>query len=206
MAEKEYQRLTRARRRRVAFVAFSYIRTSLWLGKDHLLCIDSNGYSETYKRFYVQDIQAVSARLTQRRQVWNWVLGVPTALCLAGWAYDLLISRSFDLVGVITGITLTLLFGLPLLINNLLGPTCACQLRTAVQTEDLPPLCRVRKTRKILERLRPLIAQAQGQLTPEEIPVRVQAWAAATAAASAAPASEVRYVVDDVNVPPRITS
>ena len=86
MAEKQYERLTRARRRQAGFVAATYIRTSLWLGKDHLLCIDSNGYSETYKRFYFQDIQAVSIRLTQRRQVWNWVLGVPTAICLGGWA------------------------------------------------------------------------------------------------------------------------
>jgi hypothetical protein len=166
MAEKQYHRLTWARRRHSGLVAFSYVRSSLWLGEDHLLCIDSNGYWETYKRFYFQDIQAVSVRLTQRRQIWNWVLGVPTVLCVGGWGYDLLVSGNPGLVGIITGLVFTLLFGLPLLANNLLGPTCACELRTAVQTEALPSLCRLPKTRRILDRLRPLIGQAQGQLAP----------------------------------------
>ena len=188
MAETQYRRLTWPRRRKAGFIAATYIRSSLWLGDDHLLVIDSNGYSETYKRFYFQDIQAIAIRLTRRRLIWNWVLGVPTAICLGGWSYDLVINRSIDLSGIVAGTVFTLLFGLPLLFNNLLGPTCACTLRTAVQTEDLPPLCRLRKTRRILDHLRPLIVQAQGQLSPEEIPARLQAWTQATAA----PASGVR--------------
>jgi hypothetical protein len=206
MAEKQYRRLTWARRRQSGFVAFTYIRSSLWLGEDHLLGIDSNGYSESYKRFYFQDIQAVTIRLTRRRQIWNWVLGLPTILCVAGWGYDLLLGGSPSLGGIITGLLVTLFFALPLLINNFLGPTCACQLRTAVQTEDLPSLCRLRKTRRILDRLRPLIAQAQGQLAPEEIPARMQAWVAATTAANTPAAASTRYVVDDPNLPPRIVS
>jgi hypothetical protein len=206
MAEKQYQRLTWARRRQAGFVVLTYARSSLWLGKDHLLGIDTNGYSESYKRFYFQDIQAVTIRLTPRRLIWNWVLGVPTILCVAGWGYALLLSGGPSLGGIITGVVFSLLFGVPLLINNLRGPTCTCQLRTAVQTEDLPSLCRLRKVRKILDRLQPLIAQAQGQLAPEEIPARMQAWVAATAAASAPAAASTRYVVDDPNLPPRIVS
>ena len=206
MAEEQYQRLTWAHRRQAGFVAVTYARSSLWLGKDHLLCIDSNGYSETYKRFYFQDIQAVTIRLTRRRLIWNWVLGLPTILCVAGWGYDLLLSGIPSLGGIITGVVVTMLFAVPLLINNLRGPACACELRTAVQTEDLPSLCRLRKTRKILNRLRPLIAEAQGQLAPEEIPARMQEWVAATATASATPAATVGYVVDDPNLPPRIVS
>ena len=62
MAEKEYQRLTRARLRRAGFFTAVATRSSLWLGKDHLLCIDSNGYGEDYKRFYFRDIQTITLR------------------------------------------------------------------------------------------------------------------------------------------------
>jgi hypothetical protein len=206
MPEEQYQRLTWGRRRQLGFIAVAYSRSSLWLGKDHLLAVDSKDFSETYKRFYFRDIQAISLRLTPRRQIWNWVLAVPTALCLAGWAYDLLVTRSVSPGGVVAGVVVTLLFVLPLLVNNLLGPTCACKLRTAVQTEDLPSLGRLRKTRRILDRLRPLIVQAQGQLLPEEIPSRLRAWEAAMAAESAAAAAKPRYGVDDPNLPPRMTS
>jgi len=204
MAEEQYQRLTWAHRRQAGFIAVTYARSSLWLGKDHLLCIDSNGFSETYKRFYFQDIQAVTIRMTRRRMFWNWVLGVPAILFVAGWGYAAAVSRFAGWEEIIPWVVLTLIVAFPLLINNLRGPTCACQLRTAVQTEELPSLCRIRKTRKILDRLRPLIAQAQGQLAPEEIPARMQEWAAATATASATPAANVGYVVDDPNLPPRI--
>ncbi len=202
MAEKQYHRLTWARRRQSSFIVPSYTRSSLWLGKDHLLCIDSSGFSESYKRFYFQDIQAVTIRLTKRRVVWNWVLGVPTAICIGVGLRNLVTGRGLDWPTIITGIVLTTLFGLPLLINNLRGSTCSCQLRTAVQTEDLPSLCRLPKTRRVLARLRPLIAAAQGQLAPEEIPARVQMLETA----AAAPAAEERSVIDDPSLPPRIVS
>ncbi len=204
MAETQYRRLTRPHRRKSGLVAVTSVRSSLWLGNDHLLAIDSNGYSESYKRFYFQDIQAVSLRLNSSRQIWNWVLGVPTAICLGGWGYDLLLGHSIGLAGIIAGAACTVLFGLPLLINNLSGPTCACTLRTAVQTEELPSLCRLPKTRRILDLLRPLIAQAQAQLAPDEIPARLHAWTQTAVATPTAAESEPRYVVDDPNAPPKI--
>ena len=76
MPEKEYHRLTRARPRSAFAVAF-ISRSSLWLGRDHLLCVDSSGYTETYKRFYFRDIQAVTIVATKRRTVFNGVLVVP---------------------------------------------------------------------------------------------------------------------------------
>jgi hypothetical protein len=178
MSEDQYRRLTWARRRQAGFVVFSHTRSSLWLGKDHVLAIDSSGYTETYKRFYFQDIQAITIRHTNRRKVWNWVLALPLVIFLAIWVSAVISSGGASMGGIIAGTIFALLWGVPLLINNLRGPTCACQLRTAVQVEDLPSLCRLRKTRRILDRLRPLIAQAQGQLASEEIAARMQAWSA----------------------------
>ena len=167
MPELRYQRLTRARARNFFSVAFMS-RTSLWLGDDHLLCVDNNGYSESYKRFYFRDIQAITIRETNRRNIWNAILLLPTVICIVGLLICLLPSPNVG--GVIVWTIFALLFGVPFLVNNLRGPTCACQLRTAVQVEDLPSLCRVRQTRKVLAKIRPLITAAQGgDLTPEAV-------------------------------------
>jgi hypothetical protein len=200
MPAKDYQRLTYARSRS-AFVAVSMSRSSLWLGKDHLLGVDSSGYTETYKRFYFRDIQAVTLMSTKRRAIWNWVLGVPTIVCLAGWSYDLLSSATMELGAIITGTILTSVFAVPLLINNLLGPSCICHLRTAVQIEELPSLCRVRKTRRVLEQIRPLIIAAQGgQLSPETISTWMRAGVQ-TSPVTAPPET----ATDNPNAPPVIS-
>jgi len=204
MAEREYRRLTRTHMRRAGFFAAFATRSSLWLGKDHLLSIDSTGYTEQYKRFYFRDIQAILFVASKRRAIWNWVLIIPTVLCLAWLATALSSSRNRDAGAIIAAAISASIFTVPLLINNLLGPTCACHLRTAVQTEELPPLSRVRRARKILNRIRPLIAAAQGQLAPEDISARMRGWVESPAAAPASPrAPDPSFVVDDPNAPPR---
>jgi hypothetical protein len=87
------------------------------------------------------------------------------------------------------------------LINFFFSPTCKTFLRTAVQTEELPSLCRVRQTRKVLEKIRPLIAAAQGgELSPETISeiMRQQAQSSAADPATA--------ITDNPNIPPRLDS
>jgi len=169
MAEKEYQRLTWSRMRRTGLITAFATRSSLWLGKDHLLGIDSTGYAEEYKRFYFRDIQAFTLAETKRRAIWNWILGVPLVGCVGAWGIDLLSNSGMSSGGIVAGIVVTLLFAVPLVLNNFYGPTCTCHLRTAVQTELLPSLNRLRRAREILNRIRPLIEEAQGRLSPEEI-------------------------------------
>jgi hypothetical protein len=188
MADREYQRLSRSHVRSAFTVAFAS-RCSLWLGADHLLLVDSNGYTETYKRFYFRDLQAFTFTLTKRRLVWNCILGIATGICLLGWAIDLLSSPPVTAAGIITGTIVTAIFAVPLLLNNLLGPTCRCYLKTAVQTEELPPLKRLFRARKIMARLRPLISQAQSQ---------------GGVAASAAAASEQTLVTGEGSALPRL--
>jgi hypothetical protein len=213
MAEREYTRLTRARMRWSTFntgvaavspMAASVLssRSSLWLGKDHLLGIDTNGYTENYKRFYFRDIQAFTLRRTNRRMILTIILALIISLLVS-----IAIGVDETVASIIFG-SVAALFLAFLVINLAKGPTCVCYLRTAVQTENLPSLNRVRRARKILERIRPLIAATQGQLTREEIPARMQElMAAAPATAPTAPAPETqRYIVDDLNLPPRIVS
>jgi len=200
MPEIRYQRLTRARARSVFAVSFQS-RVSLWLGPDHLLCVDSSGYGENYKRFYFRDIQAVTIRETKRRTVWNGFLIFPPAITLVGFMMSAF-PLNQNVGAAIAWSIVTAIFLVPLIINNILGATCKCQLRTAVQIEELPSLCRVRQTRKVLAKIRPLIAAAQGgELSAEAVSARMRDWAVSSAGTEPA-----RIVPDESNIPPRIAT
>jgi len=175
MATSNYQRLTRARINQ-HFAVITATRVSLWLGSDHLLHVENNGFTEIYKRFYFRDIQAFTVLESRRRGIWNAILLVPVAICLVG-----VMACAFPVrnaAAMFVWALFAALFLVPFAINTIRGPTCNCQLRTAVQTEDLGSLSRVRQTHKVLEKIRPLIAAAQGQLTAEEVAARMQEAAA----------------------------
>ena len=65
-----------------------------------------------------------------------------------------------------------------LVVNNVFGTSCDVLIQTAVQNDILTPLSRVKRANKALERLRPLITQAQGQLPAEELALRLRELAA----------------------------
>ena len=195
--EKEYHRLPGTGQRRQGFVSAIAIRSRLWLGKAHLLCVDSMGFSEDYKRFYFRDIQAVVIRRTSRGKIWNGVFGGLAALIgLIAIVVNQPVASS--IIGGFAGLFLVLL-----LINIAMGPTSVCHLRSPVQTEELPSLSRLRRARKVLARLQPLIAAAQGRLTPEEITVRMDELNRTQASADPGAAAS-SLVFDDQNAPPRI--
>ena len=162
MGDREYVRLTRARPRS-AFGVVSISRSSLWLGKDHLLSVDTSGYTETYKRFYFRDVQAILVRQTNYWIVVGVVFAGAAALSAA-----VAIGSDNAIVAWVFG-SLAGLCAAGLLFDLAAGPTCSAHLKTAVQVEALPSLSRVRQSRKVLARLRPLFAQAQGHLRPEDI-------------------------------------
>jgi len=168
-------------------------RVQLWQGADHLLVVDWDGYREYYKRINYRDIQSVVVRRTSEALIANLILGAVVLLFLVlGLVIDDNVGRTILLV--IAGI-----FGLILLINLLQGPSCKCQLRTAVQAEELHSLGRLHNARKALELLRPLITTAQGPLTAAEIPQRLQE----AATASAEMASAHRSLMPNMPAPPR---
>src|SRR5436305_8222975 len=109
MPEREYKRLTRARPR-AKFAVVSAGSSSLWLGKDHLLCIDTTGYTETYKRFYFRDIQAIVIRRTESWKFTSLGLGVLAALftLIAGLQGLIAMRYVFGLVAGLFGVALIL--------------------------------------------------------------------------------------------------
>jgi hypothetical protein len=182
MAEREYIRLARPRLRSGFQVAFAS-RSSLWLGKDHLLCVETNGYTETYKRFYFRDIQAFTLRRTRRRLALFWVFVLPVVLS----AIVLIIATSVglsrhtlseDFPALCWWGGILVAFTVPLLLNYLRGPTCIVRIHTAVQEEELSALKRVRQVHKIMARIRPLIAEAQGPLAGGDLANNAQERAA----------------------------
>ena len=149
-------------------------RSSLWLGKDHLLSIDSTYFAEEYKRFYFRDIQAITIRTTRRRAILNLVLLFLLLLWLGTLVYAFTVGPA-QAGPVVALLPMSfLIIGLALVVNNVLGPTCAVYLRTAVQVEELPSLNRVRRAHQAMTLLRPLIVAAQGELTAEEVSTRMQ--------------------------------
>lgn len=167
MSQPIYKRLTRPRlRRKGALSSLGAPRQSLWLGDGHLLSVDANSYSEEYKRFYFRDIQAIFVCPNPRRAIWNGILGAVLIMHLLvfGWL-------GFPMIGLAI---MALILGIPLVINNIMGPACRTFLRTAVQVEELPSLNRIARTQRVLARIRPLIAAAQGKLSPEELMQRMK--------------------------------
>ena len=164
MAEREYRRLTRAKNRS-RFAVVSTSRTSLWLGKDHLLQIETSGYTETYKRFHFRDIQAL---VLCRTDTWLYQgVGLLGVACLFGL---IAVVGGGPVVAWIFG-SIAGLFGLILLLHLLAGPSSKCYLRTAVQTEPLASLNRLRKARKVFGMLRPLIVAAQAEPAQPSAPL-----------------------------------
>jgi hypothetical protein len=195
-------------------------RVQLWQGKEHLLMVDWDGYREHYKRFGYRDIRAIVVRRTMDPRIVNSILaGIIILFGALMLVTDDLGGRIFQ--GIIAGC-----LSLVLTVNLVAGPTCRCWIQTAVQNEEVPSLNRLKRAQKVLARLRPLIAEAQGWLTTEEVSARLQ-LAAATAPGPAEPASfgtlgqlphlnsvsgaapapaapaEPRYVADDPSAPPR---
>lgn len=192
MPDPAYKRLSRDRVTQ-QFSVVTATRASLWQGPDHILLVQNSGFTETYKRFYFRDIQAITVLETNRRAIWNAILGIPFGLCVVGALASAMPNA--NIAAVVTWAIFAFIFFLPLLINNIRGTACKCQLRTAVQTEYLGSLSRVRQTQKVLTKIRPLIAAFQGELTPEEISARMRSVAAEELPAQNPPPSAAPTVI-----------
>src|SRR5438552_5540465 len=151
--EKEYRRL-RGRSRHLSGTS------TLWLGPDHLLRVDSHRYAEDCKRFYYRDIQSMVLLPRTRRQS---ILIACAAVCVPLTLLALFLNGAWAVfLGCLAGLA-----GLILAVNWLRGETCECRLQTAVQTEVLHSLTRLRTALKALRLLRLRVEAIQGQLDPE---------------------------------------
>ncbi len=144
---------------------------SLWLGPDHLLLVSNTFGVERYRRWFFKDLQALIARRTARRLVWNLVVGgasVFVALAsAASFAKALTFSDHNDAMPffVVSGIGAfgALVFFAIALANTALGPGCVVHVQTPFGVEKLTLPGRLNAFAKIADRLTPLIEAAQRQ-------------------------------------------
>ncbi len=163
-----YRKLTRMHRTLGAM-------SQLWLGPDHLLHVQSTGYTESYRRFYLRDIQCMLVVHTGRR----------TYLAITLAAIALIIVAFMTQMGAgVVGFSILAAIFLPLFLwNHWLGPGCRVVVVTAVQQENVASLCRLPKTRRVLGEVRTLIEAAQADLVADP----ATAVAAPAAAAGTTP-------------------
>jgi hypothetical protein len=141
----------------------STANTSLWMGPDHLLLAERDGYSENYKRFYFADIESVVIRKTNRKTHFNIVFGVLFGIMAVYAIANTGFARG---MGASVGAVFAILIGL----NEWFGPTCTAHILSAVQREEMPSLTRVKKAERILRQITEAIAPVQaGVLTAEEV-------------------------------------
>lgn len=152
-----YRKLTRLHRTLGAM-------SQLWLGPDHLLHVQSTGYTESYRRFYLRDIQCMLVVHTGRRAYLALTLGAIMLIIVAFMTQGGAGPVGFGILAAVF---------LPLFLwNHLLGPGCRVVLITAVQQENIASLSRLPKTRRVLGELRTQIEAAQADLAvvPEVVP------------------------------------
>ncbi|MDB6094617.1 MAG: hypothetical protein JWM32_2179 [Verrucomicrobia bacterium] len=159
---RTYQRLTRP-----TSSIGSY--NSLWVAKDHLLIVKSNGYSEEYQQLQLRDIQGICIVDSGRR--FNWALGWGTVAAVSGlftigsyFAHETPWVSGVILIPSLVAFTW----------NQLLGAGCQVVVMTGVQAAKLPSLVRWPKARKVLARIRPLIDAAQADLLTQPVAAPVE--------------------------------
>ena len=132
---------------------------TLWQGADHLLQIYSRLGAEDYKRYYFDDIQAIITRKTGSGRIQNIVIGALSGLfCL----FAVTFGGGWSVFHAAAAAAILFI----LLINVLKGPTCETVLLTAVQTEKLYSLHRLKTTEPVMNRLRSIIERRQGRIDP----------------------------------------
>lgn len=160
-------------------------RTTLWLGRDHLLYVLNQGYTEEYKRLYYRNIQAIVFHKTRTGFVWNVIWGYLAANCLAFVLLSFLLRWHIGWA-IAFGIHAAV-FAFALLVNWRRGPTCRTYLQTAVQVIRLYSLNRVPLARRAIAQIRERVEAEQGTAAPAEPPAAPEDAAANSTVADSAP-------------------
>jgi hypothetical protein len=154
----------------------------VWLGEDHVLVVQAGGYSETYRRFFFKDIQAIVVQRTHTGKMWNGIWG---GIFLF---FGILAAVGGEFVTSMVLLCIGAPFGFALIANLILGPMCVLTIRTAVQTERISALRRLRGAEQFIARIEPFIVAAQGE-SPPAASTETAAEPATVAEATPAPGS-----------------
>ena len=181
MSERAYRRLPGRGRKSAGFLTLTAPTSTLWLGADHVLTVDSYGAAEDYRRFYFREIQAIAVRKTRTLL---WVSALQAAVMASFvWAALAIGRESAVFFGILAALDAVFL-----LVHLARGTTCRTYVVTRVGREELAALRRTRQARRVLEVVRPLVVAAQREAALELRRARAEAGAAAPAVPEAAAA------------------
>lgn len=151
MAERiQYRKLPGHRR--------GFIRgSSVWVGPDHLLAVNSLRFREEYKRYYFRDIQAITIAKRPRFHLSTRAAGIGYFWLIA-FAIFYRVPHGAVTVGA-TGIALVVAWAY---VSALCS--CRCRIHTAVSQDRLPSVYRTWVARKFVDAVEPQISAIQGRM------------------------------------------
>ena len=148
--------------------------STLWLGPDHLLKVERTASRESYKRFYFRDIQAI---LVEEASRWYFIVVFNAAIIFLIALLTITLSRTWlSALPMLALLTSPFIAGL--IVNLALGRTSQAKLVTAVGTEFLSSLGRLRRATEALQQISEEVTKVQGAVSTEQLLLK---WPAAVA-------------------------
>jgi hypothetical protein len=124
-----------------------------------VLLVDATRFSETYKRFYLRDIQSIIVRKTPRGVIpYYWIV-----LTFAGFIFGVIglqSSRPYLFAPAFLIVAAVLVY---LYVAGMFQ-SCNCHLVTRVTNVELPSLFRLRDAQRFVDTIGPRITAVQGEL------------------------------------------
>jgi hypothetical protein len=165
-------------------VSYHKLTGKIFLAGDHLLNRSRSMFTESYRRFYFNEIQYIIIQRTAGWHVRSVLLLVPlTVSVLAAVASHGLLTST---------IVAALILGWGLGMNLMAGPSCRVIIRTPLGTQRLYGATTVRRAWKIIQRLSKEITKVQGPLQVEQAAAAPTSNTAADIAAVAPGPAEIR--------------
>lgn len=132
-------------------------RASCWLAADHLLCVETSWFVESYRRFGLRDIESLVIQRNDRARVFG-LLGGVVLLVGAAMALPPAAGGAVRVIGAILGVPALL----ALVLNAMRGPCCTVTLQTRVSRQRLRAWGRLRIAQQAAGELAVAIEAVQG--------------------------------------------
>ena len=134
----------------------------LWAGPDHLVLVKRTGYTETYKRFYYADIQAIILQVNRHRLYWSLVFAVPLVMSMLWLLFA-------DHTQTVAAGLMASIWGSFLLVNAARGPCCVFRVQTRINEERISMISRLRAGLKARRIIAERIEAVQGAVSREAV-------------------------------------
>lgn len=131
--------------------------SSVWVGPDHLLAVNSLRFREEYKRYYFRDIQAITIAKRPR-----FHLSTRAAVIGYLWLMAFGVLFRFPHGAAIVGAAGIALVATWVYFSALCS--CTCRIHTAVSQDRLPSIYRTWIAQRFLQAVEPQISAIQGAL------------------------------------------